>query len=88
MATLTDTIQDAVKKGKAVLGYKESIKIIKSGKPQMIIIADNLPDAMKGDVEHNAKLAKIKLEIFDGSSKDLGVVCGKPFPVTTIVIVQ
>jgi large subunit ribosomal protein L30e len=86
MVSLTDTIQEAVKKGRVVLGYKESVKIIKSGKPNMVIIANNLPDVMKKEIEYNAKLAKIKIEVFDGSSKDLGVVCGKPFPVTILTI--
>jgi len=86
MATLTDIIQEAVKKGNVVLGYKESIKIIKSGNPKMVIIANNIPNNMKKEIEYNTKLSKIKLEVFDGSSKDLGVVCGKPFPIGTMLI--
>jgi large subunit ribosomal protein L30e len=84
--TLTETIQTALKSGKAVVGYKKSIKFIKSNAPKVIVIAENSPEAVRKEIEHNAKIAGVKVEIFEGSSKELGIVCGKPFPVTTLVI--
>ena len=83
---LTDGIQSAVKSDKAVIGYNKSINYIKVKIPKMVIVANNLPASVKQELEHNAKVSKIKLETFDGTSRELGIACGKPFPVTTIII--
>jgi large subunit ribosomal protein L30e len=84
--TLSETIQAALKAGNVVLGHKESIKFIKLNTPKLIVLARNIPENMRKDIEHNARVGNMKIEVFDGNSKELGVVCGKPFPVTTLVI--
>ncbi len=83
---LVKTIQEAVKSKKAIIGYKEAIKYIKLNKPKLIVVANNTPESMKKDIEYNAKIFGLKVEIINISSKELGVICGKPYPVTTIVI--
>ncbi len=84
--TLAEEIQSAIKSKKAIIGYRESIKFIKTEMPKMVVIANNLPDSMRKEIEHNTKLSKAKLENFSGSSKDLGTICGVPYPVTTVTI--
>ena len=84
--SLNDDIQAALKNGKAVLGFRKSIKFIKLNSPKIIVLANNAPEKIRKEIEHNAKMSKCKLEFFEGSSKELGVICGKPFPITTIVI--
>lgn len=84
--TLTETIQAALKTDKAIIGYRKSIKFIKSNTPKIIVIAKNSPESVRKEIEHNSKIAGVTVEIFEGSSKELGIVCGKPFPVTTLVI--
>lgn len=86
MTDLTEIIQSAIKSNKIVIGYRESIKFIKTNSPKMIIIAKDAPEKIKKEIEHNAKIFGIEVQIFNGSCKDLGIICGKPFPVTTLVI--
>ena len=83
---VTEEIQSAVKSGKAIIGFKESIKFIKNDAPRLVVMAKNIPEEMRKELEHNAKIGGIKLEIFNGSSKDLGIIVGKPFPVSTISV--
>lgn len=83
---LADEIQSAVKSNKVVIGYNESVNYIKTKTPKMVIVANNLPASVRQELEHNVKVSKTKLETFDGTSRELGVACGKPFPVTTIII--
>ncbi|MEK6909534.1 MAG: 50S ribosomal protein L30e [Candidatus Aenigmatarchaeota archaeon] len=84
--TLTEEIQSAIKSSKVIIGYNEAIKYIKTNTPKIIVVANNLPISMRGELEHNTKVSKARFEIFDGTSREMGVVCGKPFPVTTIII--
>ena len=83
---LTEDIQAAIKSNKTIVGYNESISYLKTNTPKVIIVANNLPLSIRQKLEHNAKISRAKFEIFDGTSRELGVVCGKPFPVTTIII--
>ena len=84
--TLVDKIQSAIKSGDVVIGYKKSLEYIRNNSPKLIVIANNIEDNKKEELEHDAKLSGTTIEIFDGSSKELGVICGKPFPVSTLVI--
>lgn len=83
--TLVKEIQEAIKNKKAIIGYRESIKYLKMNKAELIVIAENSPEKIKKEIEHIAKIGNIKLETVR-DSKELGVICGKPFPVTTLVI--
>ncbi|MBI2005454.1 MAG: ribosomal L7Ae/L30e/S12e/Gadd45 family protein [Candidatus Aenigmarchaeota archaeon] len=84
--TLTDDIQSAIKANKTIIGYNESLTYIKTNTPKVVIVANNLPLSIRQELEHNSKVSRAKFEVFDGTSRELGVVCGKPFPVTTIII--
>lgn len=52
----------------------------------MIIMSNNLPGSRKNEIEHNAQVSKTEIKMFDGTSRELGTVSGKPFPVSTLLI--
>jgi large subunit ribosomal protein L30e len=81
-----EMIQEALKSKKIILGYKETIKFIKVNTPKLIVISNNLPESLRMEIEHNAKVGNMKIEVFDGNSKELGIFCGKPFPVSALII--
>jgi len=81
-----EEVKNAIKSKNIIIGYKEAIKFIKNEKPKMIIIANNMPGEMKKEIETHAKIFKLDMRVFDGDSKKLGVICGRPYPVTTIVV--
>lgn len=81
-----EEIQSAIKNDKALLGYRESIKFIKLNQAKLIVMSNNLQEQIKNEILHIAKLSNSKYEIFDGNSKELGTVCGKPFPVSVLTI--
>jgi len=83
---LTEEIQAALKEGKVTIGYKKSLEFIKNNSPKLIVMAENTPAKERKELEHNAKLSGIKTEIFEGSSKELGVICGRPFPIMVLII--
>jgi len=84
--TLIDKIQDALKSKNIVIGIRESIRYIKMGDAKLIVMSNNIPVRMKKEIEHNAKVSGAKIETFNGNSMELGVVCGKYFPITALVI--
>jgi len=81
-----EEIKNAIKSKDIIIGYRKAIKFIKTDKPKMIIIANNMPEKMKKEIEIHAKIFNLDMKVFDGDSKKLGIICGKPYPVTTIVL--
>ncbi|MEE1118267.1 50S ribosomal protein L30e [Methanosphaera sp.] len=79
-------IRVAVDTGKVILGSKKSIQAIKLGNGELVVMAANAPKNLKEDVEIYSNLSEIPVHIFDGSSVDLGSICGKPFTVSVLVV--
>jgi len=79
-------IRVAVDTGSVTLGSEKSIQGLKHGKGKLIIIAQNCPRDIKEDVLHYSKLSDIPVYNYEGTSVDLGSVCGKPFTVATLTI--
>ena len=79
-------IRVAVDTGNVTLGSEKSIQGLKLGKGKLIIIAQNCPDDIREDVIHYSKLSQIPVYHYEGTSVDLGSVCGKPFTVATLTI--
>ena len=83
---LRKEIQDAIKSGNVVIGYRESLELIKNGTPRLVVLANNAPENKLEEITHNVQLSSVELDVFDGDSKELGLICGKPFPVLVLVI--
>jgi large subunit ribosomal protein L30e len=79
-------IRVAVETGNVTLGSEKSIQGLKLGKGKLIIIAQNCPRDIREDVMHYSKLSEIPVYDYQGTSVDLGSVCGKPFTVATLTI--
>jgi len=83
---LVEEIQAALKEGKVTIGYKKSLEFIKNNSPKLVVIAENIPEKERREIEHNVRLTGAKIEVFEDSSKELGVICGRPFPIMVLVI--
>ena len=74
--------------GKYHLGYKQTLKSLRGGKAQLVLIADNAPALRKSEVEYYAMLAKTTVHHFKGNNVELGTACGKLYRVATMSIVD
>jgi len=86
MIDVDRAIATAVKTGKVVLGANEAIRSAKTGKARLVILSSNSPPQVREDLEYYGKLSKIPMITYRGNSIDLGMVCGKPFPVATLTV--
>ncbi len=84
---INKSIRIAVDSGKVVLGSKKAFKNVALGKGKLIIIAENCPTEIKNDILHYCSLSSLPTFIFQGTSIELGAVCGKPFPVSALTII-
>jgi large subunit ribosomal protein L30e len=81
-------IRVAVDTGKVVLGTKQAIKNIKHGEGKLVILAGNCAKNVREDVEYYARLSEIPVYDHPVTSLELGAICGKPFPVSALVVIE
>ncbi len=79
-------IRVAVDTGTVTLGSDKSVQALKLGKGKLVIIAKNCPVEIREDVMYYSQLSEVPVYTYEGSSVDLGSVCGKPFTVATLII--
>ncbi|THV82816.1 hypothetical protein D6D27_08316 [Aureobasidium pullulans] len=77
-----------MKSGKVTLGYKSTIKAIRSGKAKLIIIAGNTPPLRKSELEYYSMLGKTAVHHFNGNNIELGTAAGKLFRCSTMAIID
>jgi large subunit ribosomal protein L30e len=85
MADMSNDIRLAVDSGEAIFGINKASQAIISRKAKIVIVASKNKGDRVGDV---MQLADIKVQVFEGTPMDLGVVCGKPYSVSTLSIVD
>jgi large subunit ribosomal protein L30e len=79
-------IHSSLKAGNVVIGYNQSLDAIRKGQSETVVVANNAPEERMNALQSVVKAASAKVEMFEGDSKELGVVCGKPFPIMVLVI--
>ncbi len=84
---MTDTISDikkGIKEKKAVIGTLQTIKNLKLGKLQKVVVTSNCPVSVKSDVEHYSKLSRCEIEYLEIPNDELGTLCKKPFSISVL----
>mmetsp|Transcript_46713 Transcript_46713/g.117071 ORF Transcript_46713/g.117071 Transcript_46713/m.117071 type:complete len:112 (+) Transcript_46713:66-401(+) len=86
--SINSKIQLVMKSGKTALGYKTSIKALRSNKAKMVMIASNTPPLRKSEVEYYALLAKCNVHHYAGNNSELGTACGKFYRVSMVTVID
>ncbi|NLI61815.1 MAG: 50S ribosomal protein L30e [Methanosarcinaceae archaeon] len=74
----------AVKTGKVIIGSKKAIELSKADEAKMIVIANNCPEDTRKKIESS----NVPIYVYDGTSRELGPVCGKPFLIAAMTILD
>ncbi len=85
---LGKAIRMCLDSGQVKLGLRTALKDAMLGHGKLIVIARNLPAPEASDIFRYCALSNIALVTFEGTSMELGSVCGKPFSVSALVIMD
>ncbi|MBN2014103.1 MAG: 50S ribosomal protein L30e [Candidatus Altiarchaeota archaeon] len=88
MKGLRDEISSVIKTGKTVIGSKETTKSLLIGNPKLVILSSNCPEEERESITYYSKLVNVPLEVTKEDSIELGSICGKPFPVSAIGVLE
>ncbi|MDE1856088.1 MAG: 50S ribosomal protein L30e [Candidatus Micrarchaeota archaeon] len=88
MADLGNDIRLAVDTGKVALGANEVSKAISEDKAKLVVIAEKGKKQVVDDLVHTCNVASVKMLKYKDSSLQLGTVCGRPYPVNAVAILE
>ena len=77
-----------MKSGRTELGYRQTLRNLRTGRAKMVILAANTSRLRKAEVEYMSMLGKCSLYHYSGNNKDLGTACGKYFRVGVMTILD
>jgi large subunit ribosomal protein L30e len=83
---LEKTLKDAIKEDQCVLGTKQVLNSI--SKSKLVVLSKSIQTEMRQKIESDAKKSKIQTLTFNGTSVNLGRLCGLQFRVSTLSLPQ
>jgi large subunit ribosomal protein L30e len=88
MVDTNKEIRRAVDTGKVSFGYKTCQKNLLKGEGELIIVSSNMKSNEKEKLEQLAKVEGKKFYIYQDNGLVLGSICGKPFVVSAMIILD
>jgi large subunit ribosomal protein L30e len=86
MSSVDHALRMAINTGRIHLGSKVAFRELRQGRARMAILSSNCPLEIRKEIDNYGKLSSVPVLHHQKDSRDLGILCGKPFPVSTIVI--
>ena len=86
MVDIDKVLKNTVKKGKVMIGNKQTMKVMKDGSAKLIVLANNC--LFSNDINKLAKNKKIPVYKYNSNSIDLGYTCGKTFAVSVFAVID
>lgn len=81
-------IRRAVDTGKTLFGSSEGKKSLLKGEAKLLIVAGNIDESVRDTILPLARAGKIPVYAFAENSLKLGSLCGKPFPISVISVID
>ncbi len=81
---LDKSLRSVMRTGKVLVGTKQAIKASKRGVAKLVIVASNCP----ADVKKQISDSNVPMYEFPGISVDLGPLCGKPFIISALTVLE
>ncbi|OYT25939.1 MAG: 50S ribosomal protein L30e [Candidatus Altiarchaeales archaeon ex4484_96] len=88
MKNIKSEIKSVVKKGQVIIGLRKVLAGLLNDNPKLVIISSNCPAERKEEIIYYSRLSETPCEITDIDGAELGSLCGKPFPVSVLGIMD
>jgi len=80
---ISRSLKSAVATGKVKFGLSETKKAVSTGAAKLVVVSENCPD---DDLKSGE--SKVNVVVYPGDNLALGAACGKPFAVSSLVILD
>ena len=87
--SLTQTeIKKIIKARKIIIGTGRTIKSLRLGKVDKVILSSNCADRTVNDINYYAALSKAETITVRYPNDELGVICKKPFSISVLALLK
>ena len=77
-------LKKMLKSGSVIIGTERTIKNLKLGKVQKVLMSSNCPTNVEKDIDYYAALSGAEIYKLDCPNDELGVICKKPFSISIL----
>lgn len=77
-------IKKMLKAGNAVIGTERTIKNLRLGKIQKVLLSSNCPARIENNINYYAGLSGAETHKLDFPNEELSVICKKPFTISVL----
>ncbi len=88
MANLSTDIRLAVDSGKVAIGMNSVAESIRANTSKAVVVAVPNKKEFTQEIAHLCKLSGTRTLQFKGTSMELGAVCGKPYSIAALSIIE
>ncbi len=86
--TTSAEIKKLLKTGNLILGTEKTMKNLKLGKVDKIMVSLNCQARVEKEISYYAGLAGAEFQKLDYQNDELGVICKKPFSISVLSVVK
>ena len=77
-----------LKAGNIVVGTERTIKNLKLGRVQKVLLSSNCPANVEKDISYYAGLSHAEATKLEYANDELGVICKKPFSIAVLALLK
>ena len=81
-------IKKLLKAGNVIIGTEKSVKSLKLGRVQKILLSSNCPAGVEKSINYYAGLNDAEIHKLEFPNDELGVICKKPFSISVLAVVR
>ncbi len=79
---ISKVLRSTISTGKVLIGARQTIDAVMNGKAQVVVVASNCMEQTLNE------LKGVPVIKYPGTGVDLGAACGKPYAITTLVVLE
>ncbi len=88
MADLAGDIRIALESGKVEIGINSVMSSMHHNTAKLVVMARGGKASFIEDIKHLSTVTGIEVTVFEGNSMELGALCGKPYSISSLAILE
>ena len=81
-------IKKMLKAGNVIIGTERTMKNLKLGRVQKVLVSSNCPARVESSINYYAGLSGAELHKLDYPNDELSVICKKPFAISVLALLK
>jgi len=78
-------LRQVVQTGEVHFGVRQAKKALRDSTARLIVVPENIPDSTLDELRNISQTPMVR---FAGTNFELGTVCGKPFSVSALTVIE